>query len=165
MTVRAWLRRHRYLALAAAIAVACALGVGVWWFKPHLLFIDDRVEHERPAEAQVLAEGAFRSLEHATAGHAVLVRRPDGRTLLRLEDLQTSNGPELRVMLSTIPAQDDWFVYDDGPHLDLGPLHGNIGSSNYEVPEGTDLSGYVSAVIWCKRFSVGFGVAPLARGE
>ena len=28
-------------------------------------------------------------------------------------------------------------------------------------PAGTDLSAFKSAVIWCRRFAVGFGVAPL----
>jgi hypothetical protein len=30
------------------------------------------------------------------------------------------------------------------------------------VPAGTDQAGFGSAVIWCKRFAVGFAVAPLA---
>jgi len=31
-----------------------------------------------------------------------------------------------------------------------------------KFPPGTDLSGLKSAVIWCRRFVVGFGVAPLS---
>jgi len=49
----------------------------------------------------------------------------------------------------------------DDAFVDLGGLKGNLGSSNYLIPAGTDLSGFRSAVIWCRRFSVGFGVAPL----
>jgi len=45
--------------------------------------------------------------------------------------------------------------------IDLGPLKGNRGNQNYAVPAGTDLSKFKSAVIWCRRFLVGFGVAPL----
>jgi hypothetical protein len=45
--------------------------------------------------------------------------------------------------------------------LDLGALKGNLGSSNYEIPANVDLSSFETAVIWCRRFSVGFGVAPL----
>jgi hypothetical protein len=65
------------------------------------------------------------------------------------------------VYLSDRPASDDWFVYDDGRFVDLGPLKGNLGSSNYEIPREVDLSEYRSAVVWCRRFSVGFAVAPL----
>lgn len=45
--------------------------------------------------------------------------------------------------------------------VELGKLKGNICNQNYEIPAGTDLSRYRNAVIWCKRFNVGFGVATL----
>jgi hypothetical protein len=41
-------------------------------------------------------------------------------------------------------------------------LKGNIGDQNYEIPADTDLSKYQACTIWCKRFSVNFGTAPLA---
>lgn len=108
----------------------------------------------------MLAEGAFQGLEHPTSGTAQLLDLADGRRFLRLENLDTSNGPDLRVYLSEIPASDDWYAYGER-FIDLGPLKGNRGDQNYEVPAGTDLSAYQSAVIWCRRFTVGFGVAPL----
>ena len=46
--------------------------------------------------------------------------------------------------------------------IDLGALKGNRGSQNYAIPAGTDLAAFKSAVIWCRRFAVGFGVAPLS---
>jgi len=145
------------------VALAVAGAASLYWFQPHKLFFDSHAEAERPTEGGTLARGSFRSLEHQTSGNALLIELPDGRRLLRLEDLKTSNGPELRVYLSSVPAQDDWFVYDDGPFLDLGDLAGNVGSSNYELPAGVDPAPYISAVVWCRRFGVGFGVAPLAR--
>lgn len=108
----------------------------------------------------ILAEGAFQSLEHATSGTAQVLELEDGSRFLRFEDLDTSNGPDLRVYLSEIPASDDWHAYGER-FVDLGALKGNRGDQNYEIPEGTDLSHYESGVIWCRRFTVGFGVAPL----
>jgi hypothetical protein len=113
------------------------------------------------SEPVTLVSGEFRSLEHGTTGAALLIELPDGTRFLRLEGLETSNGPDLRVYLSSVPAQDDWYVYDDEEFVDLGPLKGNIGSSNYEIPADVDLSAFETAVVWCRRFSVGFGVAPL----
>ena len=52
-------------------------------------------------------------------------------------------------------------MYDDGEFVDLGGLKGNMGSSNYEIPDEVDLSKFKSAVVWCRRFSVGFAAAPL----
>jgi len=120
----------------------------------------------RPAELDsdepaTLAQGGFTSLEHTTTGTAVVLELEDDTRYLRLEDLETSNGPDLRVILTDQPLSDDWHVWDDGELVDLGPLKGNIGSSNYEIPPSLDLADFETAVIWCRRFSVGFEVAPL----
>jgi len=45
--------------------------------------------------------------------------------------------------------------------VELGTLKGNIGDQNYDVPDSVDLEKYRAATIWCKRFSVNFGTAPL----
>lgn len=108
-----------------------------------------------------LASGAFRGLEHATAGMALVVELEDGSRFVRLQELDTSNGPDLRVVLTDQPVSDDWHVWDDGAIVDLGALKGNLGNSNYQVPGGVDLERFQTVVIWCRRFSVGFGVAPI----
>ena len=113
------------------------------------------------SEPVTLASGEFRSLEHGTTGAAVVLEIEDGSRFLRLEGIETSNGPDLRVILTDQPVSDDWHVWDDGDYLDLGALKGNVGSSNYAIPDDLDLSGFETAVIWCRRFSVGFGVAAL----
>jgi hypothetical protein len=153
-------KRRRLLLAAAALALP-ALVLAIYWFEPYTLFIDRHARDRAPHASTQLASGTFRSLEHETQGRASLLRRPDGRHVLRLDDLRTSNGPQLHVYLSSVTAQDDWFVYDDAEYVDLGPLAGNLGSSNYEIPAGIDPGRFSSAVVWCKRFSVGFGVAPL----
>jgi hypothetical protein len=121
----------------------------------------DTEETAEGSEPLTLASGEFRSLEHGTTGVAVILQIEDGSRFLRLEGLKTSNGPDLRVILTDQPVSDDWHVWDDGAYLDLGALKGNVGSSNYAIPDDLDLSGFETAVIWCRRFSVGFGVAPL----
>ena len=47
--------------------------------------------------------------------------------------------------------------------VDLGALKGNIGDQNYDVPASLDLAKYRAVSIWCRRFSVNFGAAPLAE--
>jgi hypothetical protein len=93
----------------------------------------------------------------------VVLEAPSGRRFLRFEGFETSNGPDLVVYLSAKePAgPDDWHGYDQD-FVDLGALKGNVGSQNYEIPEGTDLDRYSTAVVWCRRFTVGFAAAPLA---
>ncbi|GAA2991917.1 DM13 domain-containing protein [Kitasatospora albolonga] len=108
-----------------------------------------------------LGRGAFVSGEHATTGQAHLVRLADGSTVLRLEGLATSEGPDVRVYLSTRPAAESKLDTLGPGAVELGRLKGNLGNQNYTVPAGTDLTHLRSAVIWCKRFSVGFGAADL----
>jgi Electron transfer DM13 len=116
-----------------------------------------------PAPA-VLATGTFVSHEHGTTGTLRVVGLPDGRRILRLENLDTSNGPDLHVWITdapVLPGRAGWFVFDDGVHVDLGRLKGNRGSQNYELPAAVDLAGLESVTIWCDRFNVSFGAATL----
>ena len=108
----------------------------------------------------MLSRSNLQSLEHQSRGTVVLIELPGGGRILRLENLATSNGPDLRVYLSTTPASADWHGYDRD-YVDLGALKGNLGNQNYALPNGVDLARYRSAVIWCRQFSVGFAVAPL----
>lgn len=166
-------RRPALTALIAVVGVA-GLGFGAYWFAPHKALIDERVDEPMPGTPATsgspthpgpmitLSQGDFRTLEHDTKGHVKLIHVDEKKLVLHLAHLDTSNGPDLRVLLSTAEAQDDWTIYGKQPFLDLGALKGNIGSSNYDVPDGTDVSKYKSAVIWCRRFGVAFGAAPLA---
>jgi hypothetical protein len=84
--------------------------------------------------------------------------------VLRIENLDTSNGPDLKVWLTDAPViegEDGWRVFDDGAYVDLGALKGNQGSQNYTIPADVDLSDLTSVAIWCDRFSVSFGAAEL----
>lgn len=93
-----------------------------------------------------------------------LIRLPDGSRTLRLEDLDTSNGPDLRVWLSDAPVKEGvagWSVFDDGKHVSLGRLKGNKGDQNYGIPADVNLADYRSVTIWCDRFDVSFGAAAL----
>jgi len=180
---RRWsLARWRPFIIGAAVIGAGLVLFVLVWFQPQKLFLNKTVNEPGPGitgtatgrEAhgsaagrssppgpEVLRSGSFRSLEHATTGKAIVLRRPGGSLILRLERLSTSNGPDLRVYLSPVPASSDLHAYRTG-FIDLGALKGNRGSQNYVIPAGTDLSAFKSAVIWCRRFVVGFGVAPLS---
>jgi Electron transfer DM13 len=103
----------------------------------------------------------FVSLDHGTSGRLVLLEGEGGQRFVRFEDLDTSNGPDLKVYLSTNPVDGPEQAFDDD-YLDLGRLQGNIGSQNYELPSDADLTRFRSVVIWCDRFNSAFGAAPLA---
>lgn len=120
----------------------------------------------RPARAidepMTLVAGRFHSNAHETKGLAAIYRLDDGRRVLRLTEFATSNGPDVRVYV--VAAEDvlDEDAAQRAGFVDLGALKGNIGDQNYDVPAGLDLSRYRAVSIWCRRFSVNFGAAPLA---
>jgi hypothetical protein len=114
---------------------------------------------------RVVARGSLISHEHETTGEVLLIERPDGSRVLRIEGLDTSNGPDLKVWLTDAPVIEGtggWFVFDDGAYVDLGPLKGNVGNQNYPIPDGVSIDDLTSVSIWCARFAVSFGAAELA---
>lgn len=107
--------------------------------------------------ARVLARGTLRDGEpgHNGEGTVQVIRTEDGALFLRFEEFSVTNGPDLFVVLSP-----DAGGYADAS-LNLGGLKATDGNVNYEIPAGTDLSQYRSAVIWCRAFDVTFAVAKL----
>lgn len=159
--------------IPAAIGGVAIIVIAMIAFQPWRLFTNVTVDEARPgvtpatsaAAPVVLSEGTFISHEHPTGGSVRILELPDGSRVLRIEGLDTSNGPDLKVWLTDAPVIDGtegWFVFDDGDYVDLGSLKGNQGNQNYSIPADTDLSDLTSVAIWCDRFSVSFGAAELA---
>ena len=116
-------------------------------------------------KTQALETGTFHGKVHATSGRATIYREADGRLVLRLTNFKTSNGPDVHVVLIAAKdaADDANFLKSSTQSVELGPLKGNEGDQNYDVPAGTDLEKYKAVSIFCERFSVNFGAAPLAK--
>ena len=109
------------------------------------------------------SRGVFQDADrfHQGSGDATIYQAPDGTHLLRLENFQVTNGPDLHVILSpslSPESRDD--VHQPG-YVDLGSLKGNVGNQNYEIPADIDVAALASVVIYCSPFHVVFSVAPL----
>ena len=86
-------------------------------------------------------------------GDAGIFQNPDGSLVLRFENFDIENGPDLEVYL--VPGPDQTSLPEGSIHL--GALKGNIGDQNYELPPGTELvPGAYTALVWCEAFSVEF---------
>ena len=148
----------------ALLALLIAGGAAWYAFRPERLFINQRVNEQAPtamAASNQLATGQFHSGAHETKGVATVLQLAGGTKTLRLTNFATSNGPDVHVYLvAATDAKDNDAVTNAG-FIDLGSLKGNIGDQNYELPANADLSKYRAVTIWCKRFSVNFGTAPL----
>lgn len=110
-----------------------------------------------PTPAPRARSGSFRGADdfHFGRGTAHLLETAPGVFVVRLEDFEVRNGPDLYVYLS--PSADG---YADGA-IELGGLKADKGNQNYEVPPGVDPTSVASVVIWCKQFAVLFATAPL----
>ncbi|CAL9311614.1 DM13 domain-containing protein [Streptomyces sp. SudanB25_2051] len=184
----------RPLVIGVLVVALAAAGFGLYWFQPWKLWTDDTVRDALPevtasapaapvpseapggpaaspppsadAGPRTLATGEMISHEHPTTGTVRVLALPDGSQVLRIEGLDTDNGPDLHVWLTDAPVidgEDGWQVFDDGAYVSLGKLKGNKGDQNYALPAGTDLSRYTSVSIWCDRFNVSFGAAELKK--
>jgi hypothetical protein len=176
-------RRPGLLRPVAGALAACAIvgAAGFWWTTIRDVEVNERVvtgvkaselapapaapaaqdTPAAPAPVDVeLASGSFASLAHQTSGTARVIDLADGGRRVTLTGLETDNGPDLRLYLVPGGSNPDGSV-DGG--VDLGRLKGNKGTQQYDVPAGTRISDGASVVIWCRAFTVAFGVAELQQ--
>ncbi|HEU4948334.1 MAG TPA: DM13 domain-containing protein, partial [Kribbella sp.] len=141
--------RRTVAVIAVALATVVA-AVALPLLQPWRLFTDKVVEEALPGADPVsittsspapptvsarrvdgpvrLTLGRFVSHEHDTVGTASVLRLADGSRILRLEGLDTSDGPDLEVWLSDAPVIEGrrgWHIFDDGHYRGLGQLKGN----------------------------------------
>ena len=150
--------------IMVVLAIAIVAIVGWYAFRPERLVIDQKVNEQFPtasAASNKLASGQFHSGAHETKGTATVFQLADGKKTLRLTDFATSNGPDVHVYLVAADDAKDNDTVTKAGFVDIGSLKGNIGDQNYDLPADADLTKYRAVTIWCKRFSVNFGTAPL----
>lgn len=176
--VHATLWRHRLMTAAIAIPLlAVALPVGYYtispfWRRSHLEEMSPLAAAAAPQASdtglpaatvtvftpRVAGAGEFNGADelHSGRGRVAIIETAPGRFVLRVEEFSVQNGPDLFVYLT--PTEDGKSV--DGA-INLGGLKATDGSFNYEIPAGTDIARYRTAIVWCRRFSELFAVAKL----
>lgn len=113
-----------------------------------------------------LVSGSFMGADsfHQGSGDVGVYALDDGSQVLRFENLDVTNGPDLHVILSPVGSAEGRDDVMASGYVDLGSLKGNKGDQNYDIPAGTDLSsGEWTVVIYCQPFHVIFATAALAQ--
>lgn len=98
---------------------------------------------------------------HAS-GTLTIYELADGRYILRFDELDITNLPEMNLYLSGNPRptnQEE--LQQNGFYHRLRALQGNVGNYNYEVAAELDLFSYNSVVIYSEPLGVIVGYAPL----
>jgi hypothetical protein len=170
--------KRKTLFLLAAVSALVVVAALLVWTKPWTLFFDQVVDEEQvssqsasaPADAEanaegegsadlppmVVATGSFVDQDHPASGQIEIVELPDGSITVTLVDLVSDNGPDVHVYLGSNVEN-----IKDGAFLDLGLIKGNIGTQNYLIPAGVDVSAFSVVSLWCEDFAVPFGFAEI----
>ena len=122
---------------------------------------DEAAEEEAPPIRVKTGEFKDADAFHKGSGQATIYQGPDGSHLLRLENLDVTNGPRLHVYLSGHEDPGDPEEVREQGYYDLGRSKGNRGNQNYPLPSDVDVTAYNSVVIYCQPFHVVFSVASL----
>ena len=117
-----------------------------------------------PTGPVALASGNLMDADsfHQGSGQVVLYQLEDGSRIIRLEDIEVTNGPQLHVLLTPVHDLTGRDHLQEAGYVDLGALKGNIGSQNYEVPADYVIPEQLTLVIYCVPFHVVFTTAELA---
>jgi hypothetical protein len=99
--------------------------------------------------ATLLREGMWMGSGSYTVSGVAKIYDDNGKKVLLLDDFSSSNGPDLRVYLSTTTGATSF--------VNLGKLKSTSGRQTYAIPDGTDINHFKFALIWCQQFSVLFG--------
>lgn len=102
--------------------------------------------------ARLLAQADLVPRAHDVKGKAILIDA-DGKKILRFENLETIDGPNLHVFLAADLGNAD--------SIDLGKRKATEGNVNYELPDGIDTNKYNKVLYWCVPFHVLFSYAEL----
>lgn len=116
------------------------------------------------ADPELLLSGEFQGADsfHQGSGEVGIYRLGDDSLLLRFDDIDITNGPDLHVILSPVRAADNRDDVMASGYVDLGQLKGNRGSQNYDIPAEVDVStGDWTVIIYCQPFHVIFATAEL----
>jgi hypothetical protein len=100
-------------------------------------------------KATLLREGTWTGSGNYTVSGVAQIYDDNGKKILLLNNFSSSNGPDLRVYLSTTTSATSF--------VNLGKLKSTTGKQTYEIPDGTDVDQFKFALIWCQQFSALFG--------
>lgn len=158
------MKMHKWKLTLVVLAIVL---FAVWYaLRPERLVLNNQVNEgfpagEDPLSAKVLESGTFYGVAHPTAGTATIYCLGNGDRFLRFTNFSTSNGPNVHVYLVALDDARDSATVKRADSVDLGTIKGNMGDQNYPLGTDLDLSKYRTVSIWCKRFAVNFGAAPL----
>ncbi len=103
------------------------------------------------SSATLLRSGMLMGSGSYTVTGTASVYESNGSRVLLLDPFASSNGPDLKVYLSTTD--------NAASFVNLGDLKSTTGKQVYSIPSTVDITQMKFVLIWCQQFSVRFGKA------
>jgi hypothetical protein len=125
-------------------------------------------------DAQIIARGKFDPPLDAVrraGGRVTLYRSADGSLLLRFDDFDVTNAPQMAVYLvatSTPPIdlktqiKKEDFDIGGVSHFEVGPLLGSHGNQQFDLPRELPITSYQSVVIYSESLRIVYAFAELS---
>ena len=134
------------------LMIISVLVIGISWWLISPIFIIKEAYEPSLNSSDFISQGTFQPKAHDVQGKALLIEQ-DGKKIIRFEDFETINGPDLRIYLAADLEAEDY--------IDLGPIRATKGNINYEIDSSIDTTKYNKLLVWCRAFSVLFSFAIL----
>ncbi len=101
--------------------------------------------------------GMIGGAEGHKASGAFEITTANGKSQVKLgDDFSVEKGPDVYVLLSRSEKG------GQSGSVNLGKLKKFSGAQTFDVPAGTELSGFSHLVLWCKKYDVNMATASLA---
>ena len=101
-----------------------------------------------------ILQANFIASAHDVKGKALIID-DKGKKILRFQDFETINGPDLFIYLSSDLEAKDF--------INLGEIKATKGNVNYDLPSNVNLNNYNHVLVWCEPFKVLFSYSVLKQ--
>lgn len=106
-------------------------------------------------ESMLKSDGSFSGNGSEKVTGQAKIYLTNNKYMLKLENFNTTNGPDLKVYLSKAASPREF--------ISLGDLKSTNGNQVYDIPEAPEFTKYRFVLIHCERFNHLFGSAELMR--
>ena len=108
------------------------------------------------------AKGQFHGVSGKQVTGNIVIAKQSERFVVQLSQFSSNEGPDLKVVLIPVPDFKGKKL-GKAERLVVGALRSFRGDQSYELPAGTDLTKYKTALIWCQQYDITFGAALLSN--